>query len=1292
MTERLTSSGVRAAAKRPRESQAEKTAKRRRAVASTESAYGLLTLAHVDSTGFDVLTWKVLKMTMRNLVTYGRREALKMSIPVDGWQNASQRVMHQLLRLMWLCTGDRSHDELIKSSIDRVEVRFGNDKGLITGGIDVDELGYLKTKGIPVNTMGGYGIYLDEPLDWMAYERLLVLGPASFEDLIDSRRRLANNRQGDHPLPVLSINCLPAYVQSQERQDWYSDPNEIQQLSRDINNVYRRRGVQNQDLREFDVDDGHYNALEIAMDEEEAAAFWRRGREQYEDALRKERQYNEGNTSDGRLRAPRKKGLRGLPGRIAQAERNADTFTSLRALAGTPGAEVAEWKRVAVLLLDVETLPPAINEKIGRCFATYQRHRRYNASNIERMLFSVKEESVLWAMTHSEQILHRFEVLWSQFRTGQVAPRWRCDWLNASAVGVLGVNYADMPMAALPRFTAVELPAILLDTFAVMSALSYARIGQRNDLTRAVALLLRGSRISRDDRHSQISEVSQVNTVTTDLGNGRGSINTVEQSMEGDAISAPRLYREAPGGDATTQRISDGITGIQGNEVTAIRPAASGSSMLVHIPSASAQVNDAIDADIDNFSGIRHGVVYANGDIVGTESEVLGDDTGGVTTTTSTTSSTSTVLITDGLSTRGGTNTTGQREEEDHVDVHIIGDVDTVIGVDATRNTTSDYSNTPRITIEQDDTSDTPMVNLLVDLANHVDSSPDTRRIIVGTHREPLAYTPRSNGPVPWGKTTVIGQNVRLRNFTSYYNEMHSSVEEHIVYAPSNVDEATRDWFTSAIVPNIPWDGVMGESMAGSGLGIRVYKYTLNMMFIRNDNGKLSLVGGSLAGAYIHDVNTTNDAEIRREFMKHEITQDVELDEEGKPVRRVNPDVDSFINIFTDLGGIHLEDGRGARSGFKTWIDSETPRPTGGAVAYPEAGGAPEVRLVLTKKDKLAEIDMPQYSFKSLSTTESTVVLSETETIGGLTTSARDAIHEQLHIPTGITPTTHYLYGDGAQLPFTVKGNMITEMNGILGTGISGALRFKGSSRTIRPTPTEDQIMSGNVPALQNIELNMDGSVGSSVFANGKVKVRVIGWVLPEPSFIWNQEDTDDFHFGEVYVQGTDDTGRPVAKKVNVYDDYNFCTKSMGGNPEYPIMFREALRSLDPYNTPFTIMFDKTVTIGDTSRSENWTFTGYVKHITQERHKVVHTTYEDDGDGGEVIDTVTYEGLTNRLLVSYYPLPVWDVTVNPQRLSCNWFRACVVHNACYWLTDRFVGSERLEVGAVQELENDTIME
>ena len=187
----------------------------------------------------------------------------------------------------------------------------------------------------------------------------------------------------------------------------------------------------------------------------------------------------------------------------------------------------------------------------------------------------------------------------------------------------------------------------------------------------------------------------------------------------------------------------------------------------------------------------------------------------------------------------------------------------------------------------------------------------------------------------------------------------------------------------------------------------------------------------------------------------------------------------------------------------------------------------------------------------------------------------------------------------------------------------------------------------------------------------------MVGWVCMDPTMVWSQPDTEHFKFGEVYVQTHNEHSRPIMVPINVYKNYNFCGRAYGETTDdAPVMRREVLRSLNPYNTSFTIMFDETVSIGATERSRLWKYKGVVQHITMERRELIHSIrHVNEEDETISWEEVKYEGLSNRLLVSYYPVPSYDPGDNLVEgfFSCEWFHAAAVQSACFWIHDRYHG-------------------
>jgi len=1226
------------------------------AVMDADRAY--TSSVNMDRSGLTKLTDHILKFVMENRISYARRLAIFENSPWAHNDLVGHSIMHQVLRILAMIQKVGRPDHL--------ELEFAKCKGFIRMETDSE------TWTSRMRTRPQVGLMSDTPIDLNSalLAPLFEVSPRDYKTLITTRVNAAG-ASGSSEFPIVAYHCHPAYSRTGEQLKFYPLPVDFDRFVKE--NQELLEGFDTFTWNEYDV---HYdNGVARYTQERTDSAL--RTRENL-DRLIEKRDRIRNEVLGSKVTFKPKSTLNDLYPRRLKALRELQDKVRMYSvpLRVTKSTDVEssrafiEWSRGALrFMFELEEMQP-FSEIVSRRAMKIRAHWTVLCQSapayIEKVLRACPRQcfEYVWLGVRDEFLLKVIDEITTKHP--DLKDKFSLGFLGASDSGLLGVSYKDMPCVQ-SSSTISMCTAMYLDCLVFFEALGDCALGKRTALVQAVRTQL--IRPDGDDSRARDCSSIAIGNGGTDYGNGFGA-----SSESTTTRSRPVVYR---GGDilptqrfgvtTTTPTAVDRVPGVTfGNEAQAVRPGAMGNSTVTIDPDQSDDLSDQALA------------------------EMMDQMEGGV--STSGEPNQPAVVIPHNLSDASGN---AQVEEEENIPSNVVGDAERIMMVDARAENGPDFRNVMQLD-GRGDADFIPPDERDNDAILHLDEHLETRASVpvrFNEKREPLARLARYHGPggpVGWpaAPPVVNVQGVRLINFTQYYNQIHHTVTEQVYTAPSVIGNLD-DWITSPILGNIPWQGY-DNTYGDAGKGIRAFKFEVVMVVARRDDGAIDMTGVRLDGAYRHDVKTDNVIDIKRELLRHEITGDVAIDPDtGKPVQRVDPDTNSYLNVFTDIGGLHSDDGKGARTGFKTYVDSDQPRALGESVAFPEETGQPNIRIHLPKEN-LVEMDMPQYSVKLVGGEEGILVANAIEIAGAITTSARDAIHETFDIPTSLTPTKHYIRGEDKDLPVKATGNLITEAMGIVGTAVSGVLRINGSSRTRQPEP----IAAGGqifVPEIRNINLAYQGLTGSSVFKHGAVELRVVGWVLPQSSFVWLEESTDEFDYGKVYVQGEATGGAPVMKELFVYGDYNFCGRQYGEVlTDPPVMRREVLRSLNRYDAPFTVMFDEYVKLGATERSVRWKHSGVVKKITQERQKVTHTVpvLDEEGVPTGATNTVDYEGLTNRLLVSYFPVPAYDKgpDISGGFFSCEWFHAAAVQGAVFWTRDRFSGNGGLDDESLAAME------
>lgn len=1213
---------------------------------------------HMDRSGLHKLNDEVLQAAMENRVSYARRLAIFDKSPWKDNDMVSHSIMHQVLRLLGMIQQIGRPDHL--------ELEFAVHHQLIRR--ETNSLTW--TSRIRVGRSNG--VLSTEPLDLnnVRYAPIFAISPRDYKTLIALRLKAAG-AGGSSDFPVVAYHCHPAYSRVGENMKFYPHPVDFDRFLKQNESV----------LEGFDQvwgsGDLYYDNGVARYTQERTDSAYRT--QENLNALIEEHNRIRNEVMEAGVKHKPKRTLADVyPKRLVALKDLQDRVRMYsvplqvtKSTAFDTRDDFSKWSRNALrFMFELEEFQP-FPEPVQRRGVKIRTHWMIlcqgSSGLIDKVIRACPRQCLeyVWLGLRDESLMKIIRDITTQFP--DMKDKFSFAFLGAADSGELGVSYKDMPCVQ-SSSTLVGCTAAFLDALVFLEAIGDCALKRRTALVTAVRLQL----IRPDGQDSRARDTSSIalGNGGTDYGNGFGASSETTTTSSRPVVCRSGTTLPAQGfatGTTTTPTVVDRVEGFTfGNEIHAVRPGATGNSTVTVDAHRPEDLPDEVLVDM---------MVQHEGSVSTTGAPLR-----------------PVVVVPHNVSDASGN---AQVEEEEHVQVNVVGDAPRIVVVDARGEGAVDFRNATHIDGRGGDDFIPPNERDNAIALPVVDGHLETRASVparFNEKREPLAQLPRYHGPrgpTAWAAPPVVNiQGVRLINFTQYYSQIHHTVTEQVYTAPPVID-GLDDWITSPILGNIPWGGY-DNTYGDAGKGIRAFKFEVVMVVVRRDDGAIDMTGLRLDGAYNHDVKTDNVIDIRRELLRHEITGDIAVDADGRPVRRVDPETNSYLNVFTDIGGVHADDGTGARTGFKTYIDSEQPRALGPSVAFQEEKGQPAIRINLPKEN-LAEMDMPQYSVKMVGATEGVVVANTIEIGGGLTTSARDAIHETFKIPTSITPTKHFIRGEDKDLPVKATGNLVTEAMGIVGTAVSGVLRIDGSSRTRQPAPI--QVGGQIIPQeVRNINLGYQGSTGSSVFRHGTVKLRVVGWVLPEASFVWTNESTDEFDFGKVYVQGATPGGDPTMKEVFVHGDYNFCGRLYAEQEvnAAPVMRVEVLRSLNRYDAPFTVMFDEYVILGPMDRSVLWKHSGIVKKITQERQKVVHTVpvLDEEGAPTGATTTVEYEGLTNRLLVSYFPVPAYDKgpDINGGFFSCEWFHAAAVQGAVFWTRDRFSGNGDLDDESVAAME------
>lgn len=1184
---------------------------------------------------FRVLTGEVLRKTMENRVSYARRHEIFRRSP---WRDrrVPQAVMHQLLRIL---AGKNGYPEQGNSArpLDSIEQRFLSDMDL-----ENVDLGY--TKNIA-------GTYLEWDLRHAKFERLFNIPIGMWHTLVQ-QRSAAVGKAAD----VNAADILPAYSPLAEKMEFYPEPDDLRALVEEGQRLGTRFG------RRMDFDHG---VVDRRYKSGGRPRFYNMGA--FLDLVHA----NTGLRSTavaGTVEPLQREDMEELLPELALLRRIEDLVRTLAPMV-LPDVGGPDWAKESMGMLfgrQFDTLPEICRIRARTLFTTFEREVRGRLA--ERIRENIPLECVLAHFLGTRYGANVSRMISTIREMPNIREIFAINFDDTTSVGVgFGVSYRNLIVFG--RFpslgTGLGITADQIDAYIFIYILGQARVNVRNDLTQAIQNCLVRAERERISVDVQTGIVTQDQLDATDGGRGSsGSERGAHSSGPGNPLR---------------------IAGTTAGSTSAVAPQPGSGPTIV-----------ALAPPVNIAEGMEEESPHNN---EGRNTTVSSSSTSATTTTTSSSSSGSTFVVTDGSGTAnafGAFIAGGPAPEWEPF--HITGDAGFPVEMVDGRNILVDYNQTERVDRRYPDFDYSQAEgSLRREIRNE---RIDRARIIVHQPREPLAHITHWQGPGSWPRAApVVDVNkMRLINFSQYYQEIQQTTTEQVYNAPVLVS-AVQDWITSPILGNIEWTG-FNDTFGDTGKGIRAMKYEVLLVITRRDDGTIDYGTVGTVGYYIHDVQTHQETDIRRNFLKElDGTGDIALDEDGRPTNRVNPDTDSFLNVVTDIGGIHgRQEGPegttypGARTGLLTYVDSDKPRAIDDSAAFPHEKGQPKIDIHLPKED-LVEMDMPQYSVKLVGGEEGVLVANAIEIGGGLTTSARDAIHETFNIPTSITPTKHYIRGENKDLPLKVKGNLVTELNGIVGTALSGRIHYHGVARTALAKPVIDPVSGAlEEQPLRNIRTNMEGFTNASAYKQGTVKLRVVAWVVPVASFVWDRASTEHFKFGEVYVQSQDGMGVLRAVPINVYRNFNFCARITGEDVEEdePVMQREVLRSLNTYNTPFTIMWDRIVECGPYDRSTIWKQTGVVKHITQERQYVT-STIDTLNEDGEVIGRATekIEGLTNRLVVSYYPMPAHK---NPTShvgpaFDCEWFHSVSVHSTVYWTRDRFAGNEGLETSVVVDMDS-----
>lgn len=492
--------------------------------------------------------------------------------------------------------------------------------------------------------------------------------------------------------------------------------------------------------------------------------------------------------------------------------------------------------------------------------------------------------------------------------------------------------------------------------------------------------------------------------------------------------------------------------------------------------------------------------------------------------------------------------------------------------------------------------------------------------------------------------------NTRLRNFQSQYVERHVNNSNVIWYNP---DELPDDWITTGM-GNVTFYDIGTQSAIG--IGIQTYHIKIRMLIWRKDIGSLDFQNIDLDGLVDLATTSTTTTNIKRNKMLHEQTGDqVGIDET----------ITSYMSVYTDIGGIHdAPSARGNRTGIKTWIDTTNNKRRAigaGTSAFEQDNEPPRITVQLDSQ-RIGTLAWPQYE-GTITGTEEGVDLGVEATVE----TEKVVLKPTIPVVDNFIPTRTDIRVDKTDMNVEVQNNVISEMMGVMPTIVEA--NVVSTTTTDNKKATQDDIPN-------NIDVHMRGAIESPFFVAGEVQLRVVGWVLQDPSFLCDVDTQDQWNleFGKVYIQGyypdddPDFPREPRLVEVNVFQNYNFCVT--GANPaEGANMNAEVFKELDIHRINFTIMFDRLVTVKTDSRSRLWTFDKTIEWITQERAELYHIFRGVDN----VVHDVVAEGMRNRLVISYYPVP----TVLPHpgtgyQFFNNWLGGTIVNFTSRWVYDRYI--------------------
>jgi len=491
-------------------------------------------------------------------------------------------------------------------------------------------------------------------------------------------------------------------------------------------------------------------------------------------------------------------------------------------------------------------------------------------------------------------------------------------------------------------------------------------------------------------------------------------------------------------------------------------------------------------------------------------------------------------------------------------------------------------------------------------------------------------------------------RGTRLRNFQPLYVERHVNNSNVISYDGIQ-DVLPDDWITTGM-GNISFYDL--GTQAAIGIGIKVYHIKIRMLLWRKDTGALDFRNVDMTGLMDLSTTSTTTTNIKRNQMLHEQTGD----QTG-----VDETITSYMSVYTDIGGIHEgKTSRGNRTGIKTWVDTTNNKRRAirtGSSAFDLDGEPPEFNIDIAA-GTIGDIAWPRYEGTIIGTEEGVDLGAAAEVV-----TEKVVMDPKIPIVDHFIPTRTDIRAHKTNFPIRVDNNIISEMMGVMPTVVEANVISTTETSNVRVL--EDDLGD-------NLTVKMSGQIPSPFFVAGEVQLRVVGWVLQDPSFLCDVDTQDQWYlqFGKIYVQGSypEDSdvlaGEPRLVEVNVFQNYNFCVA--GANPaEGANMNAEVFKEIDTHRINFTVMFDRLITVKTDSRSRLWTLEKTIEWITQERAELQHTFIGP----GDVRHDVVAEGMRNRLVISYYPVP----TVMPEgQFFNNWLGGTVVNFTSRWVYDRYI--------------------